>query len=606
MSDNLDSYRRKRDFSATPEPSGGDRADDDAAPRFVVQEHHARALHWDLRLEHDGALASWAVPKGIPPDPKRNHLAVRTEDHPLEYLDFHGEIPAGEYGAGTMKIWDRGTYELHKWRDDEVMVTFHGERASRAATCCSAPTASNWMIHRMDPPQDPDREPMPEKIEPMLARTGAAARATTRTGRTRSSGTACARSATPRAAACGWQRAAGATSRPAIPSCASSGERWRAARRCSTARSSPSTPTAARASSSCRAACTSTSEHAVRRLSQSDPVAYIMFDLLWLDGHSLMDLPYAERRERLLELGLQGRPGRRPRTTSATARRCSRPRAPRGSRASSPSASTARTRRGAARRGWVKVKNVRRDRRGVGGWLPGEGGRAGQLGALRRSASTRTARCATRAASAPGFDEARARPARRPARGAGARHAARSRAASRRARRASSSRAGGARRATGSGPRRGTLRHPRYKGLRDDIDAGEDVRAYPDVSARRGASSLARAGTTCQNRKLAGTDVFPIGLGAMPHVALRAGPPEERSIRTIHAALDAGVNLIDTADAYCVDETDVGHNERLIAKALRGRRDGVIVATKGGHTRPGGAWELDGRPEHIRPRARRR
>jgi aryl-alcohol dehydrogenase-like predicted oxidoreductase len=100
-------------------------------------------------------------------------------------------------------------------------------------------------------------------------------------------------------------------------------------------------------------------------------------------------------------------------------------------------------------------------------------------------------------------------------------------------------------------------------------------------------------------RQIAGTDVFPIGLGAMP-MSLSGRPPEEQSIRTIQAALDAGVNLIDTADAYCVDDTDVGHNERLIAKALRGRRDGVIVATKGGHTRPGGAWELDGRPEHIR------
>jgi aryl-alcohol dehydrogenase-like predicted oxidoreductase len=100
-------------------------------------------------------------------------------------------------------------------------------------------------------------------------------------------------------------------------------------------------------------------------------------------------------------------------------------------------------------------------------------------------------------------------------------------------------------------------------------------------------------------RTLAGADVFPIGLGAMP-MSLAGRPPEERSIRTIHAALDAGVNLIDTADAYAVDEQDVGHNERLIAEALRGRRDGVIVATKGGHTRPGGAWELDGSREHLR------
>jgi aryl-alcohol dehydrogenase-like predicted oxidoreductase len=100
-------------------------------------------------------------------------------------------------------------------------------------------------------------------------------------------------------------------------------------------------------------------------------------------------------------------------------------------------------------------------------------------------------------------------------------------------------------------------------------------------------------------RLIDGSEVFPIGLGAMP-MSLSGRPPEERSIRTIHAALDAGVNLIDTADAYSVDDTDAGHNERLIAKALRGRRDGVLVATKAGHTRPGGAWELDGRPEHVR------
>src|SRR5690348_1320078 len=123
MPDRLRDYRAKRDFGATPEPGGADPAPPGESPRFVVQEHHARAMHWDLRLEHEGTLASWAVPKGIPHDPARNNLAVRTEDHPLEYLDFEAEIPAGSYGAGTMKIWDRGTYELHKFREDEVMVT---------------------------------------------------------------------------------------------------------------------------------------------------------------------------------------------------------------------------------------------------------------------------------------------------------------------------------------------------------------------------------------------------------------------------------------------------------------------------------------------------
>src|SRR5580700_3960718 len=107
--DKLKTYRRKRRFEATPEPAGagepelegrgGVRAVEN---RFVIQEHHATRLHWDLRLEHDGALASWAVPNGIPLDPKDNRLAVRTEDHPLEYLEFHGEIPKGQYGAGTM------------------------------------------------------------------------------------------------------------------------------------------------------------------------------------------------------------------------------------------------------------------------------------------------------------------------------------------------------------------------------------------------------------------------------------------------------------------------------------------------------------------------
>ncbi|MBV9049134.1 MAG: hypothetical protein JOY58_12740, partial [Solirubrobacterales bacterium] len=114
--DRLERYRDKRDFKRTSEPAGS-RSSDGASdePRFVVQEHHATRLHWDLRLEHDGALASWAIPNGIPPDPAENRLAVHTEDHPIEYLEFEGEIPKGQYGAGTMSLWDRGTYELHKW-----------------------------------------------------------------------------------------------------------------------------------------------------------------------------------------------------------------------------------------------------------------------------------------------------------------------------------------------------------------------------------------------------------------------------------------------------------------------------------------------------------
>ena len=124
----LKTYRRKRDFEASPEPAGDGQPAAGTAPRFTVQEHHARRLHWDLRLEHDGALASWAIPNGIPPEPADNRLAVRTEDHPMEYLEFEGEIPAGEYGAGTIRIWDTGTFEQHKWAPNKVEITFHGER----------------------------------------------------------------------------------------------------------------------------------------------------------------------------------------------------------------------------------------------------------------------------------------------------------------------------------------------------------------------------------------------------------------------------------------------------------------------------------------------
>jgi bifunctional non-homologous end joining protein LigD len=112
MKPRLSEYRKKRDFQATPEPAPGKRvARRPATPTFMVHKHDATRLHYDLRLEMDGALASWAVPKGPAYDPKVRRLAVETEDHPLEYGSFEGRIPDGQYGAGDSLIWDRGTYE---------------------------------------------------------------------------------------------------------------------------------------------------------------------------------------------------------------------------------------------------------------------------------------------------------------------------------------------------------------------------------------------------------------------------------------------------------------------------------------------------------------
>jgi DNA ligase D-like protein (predicted polymerase)/DNA ligase D-like protein (predicted 3'-phosphoesterase) len=128
----LGTYRAKRDPDRTPEPFGDvgarDVPDTDSGGRFVVQEHHARRLHYDVRLERGGVLVCWAVPKGLPEKAGSPRLAVHTEDHPLQYLEFHGEIPKGEYGGGSMTVWDSGTYETEKWSDDEVAVTLHGER----------------------------------------------------------------------------------------------------------------------------------------------------------------------------------------------------------------------------------------------------------------------------------------------------------------------------------------------------------------------------------------------------------------------------------------------------------------------------------------------
>jgi bifunctional non-homologous end joining protein LigD len=95
---------------------------------FVVHEHHARHLHYDLRLEHDGVLKSWAVPKGIPEKPGEKHLAVAVEDHPLDYRTFEGTIPEGAYGAGTVTIWDKGTYKPEHWDDEKIEIIIHGER----------------------------------------------------------------------------------------------------------------------------------------------------------------------------------------------------------------------------------------------------------------------------------------------------------------------------------------------------------------------------------------------------------------------------------------------------------------------------------------------
>ena len=379
MADRLGTYKRKRDFEKTPEPKGRRRAPE-GGPRFVVQEHSARRLHWDLRLEHEGTLASWALPRGVPEHPDENRLAVRTEDHPLEYLEFHGEIPKGEYGAGTMTIWDRGTYEAEKFRDDEVIATFHGERL-HGRYALFRTRESDWMIHRMDPPEDPAYEPLPDKLRPMMARSGALPPREGQFGfEVKWDGIRTVATIDHGHIDLRGRNLSDFTPRyPEVRDMA----RALGARRIVldgeiVAFDDEGRPSFERLQARMHLA----SDSAVRRRMRDIPATYVIFDLLYLDGHTTMSLSYEERRELLDRLGLEGPAWRTPSyhrgegkaLLAATkelgiegivAKKLDCPYHP-GQRASH----------------WIKVKNVLTQDVVIGGWTQGEGGRSSSLGSL--------------------------------------------------------------------------------------------------------------------------------------------------------------------------------------------------------------------------------
>ncbi len=385
--DRLEGYRDKRDFKRTSEPAGS-RSSDGAgdAPRFVVQEHHATRLHWDLRLEHDGALASWAIPNGIPPDPAENRLAVHTEDHPLEYLEFEGEIPKGQYGAGTMSLWDRGTYELHKWDPRKVEVTFHGERLSGRYGLFSIgrdeASASDWMIHRMDPPTDPGRDPFPERIVPMLARPsaklpapesdwafevkwdGVRAIAYLQPGRLRLE------SRNLNEITDAYPEIRGLLGQLGMREAVLDGE--------IIAFDDRGRPSFERLQRRMHV----TSASAVRRLAAGTPVVFAIFDLLYLDGRSLMELPWSERRAKLEQLALKGQAWHVPAAQRGEGEPLLAATREQGLEGVLAKRLDSRYEAGRRTGAWLKVKHTLRQELVIGGWIPGEGRRAERIGAL--------------------------------------------------------------------------------------------------------------------------------------------------------------------------------------------------------------------------------
>jgi bifunctional non-homologous end joining protein LigD len=420
----LSEYRAKRDFRRTPEPDGdagppgkdspgkpshGKRSSEDRSRvksssakrnaksrgvqargmRFVIHEHHARRLHWDLRLEHDGTLMSWAIPNGIPQDPRENRKAIHVEDHPLSYIDFEGEIPAGSYGAGRVLIWDSGTYDCEKLQAGrELIVVFHGERLQGRYALFRTGGSSgegggeeDWMIHRMDPPLHP-REAMPEHLTPMLARPGRlpssddgwayeikwdGIRAISywRPGRMRIE------SRNLNDVSSRYPELRALTRRLGAREVVLDGE--------IVAFDEQGRPSFGRLQTRMNL----TSESVIRRRAREVPVTYVIFDLLYLEGQLTTGLSYRERRTLLEQLDLDGGPSWQvPAYHEGDGRAFLRASAEHNLEGILAKRLTAPYRPGERTGEWLKIKNTNRQELVIGGWLQGKGNRAGRLGAL--------------------------------------------------------------------------------------------------------------------------------------------------------------------------------------------------------------------------------
>ena len=415
----LAEYDRKRDFGKTPEPAGSrDGAGDGSAPRpaaqaaeggsgprpaaqaaeggsgprFVLQHHLATRLHHDLRLERAGTAPSWALPKGLPDVKGVRHLAVQTEDHPVEYMSFEGEIPAGEYGGGPVRIWDEGTYELIEWTDRKVTFRLHGRRHHGEYHLFQAgrDDPKQWMVVRADDDEVAevsDVPPPPPVIAPMLATDGGKAfddpswlfeikwdgvRAVATVVRPGTGGD-------------------GATTlisrnnndiSPAYPELAPLWERVLARNAvldgeivALDAEGKPSFQLLQHRMHSRDATI-------VARAAKRTPVQYVVFDVLAADGETLCDRPLVERQALLRELLVPGGPFVLSTGILGSGIATFQAAEAQGLEGVIAKKADSVYRPGKRSRDWRKLK-VRKDVDAViGGWLVGQGGRAERLGAL--------------------------------------------------------------------------------------------------------------------------------------------------------------------------------------------------------------------------------
>ncbi len=377
--DALRTYRAKRDPARTPEPPGRRAGARTGRQTFVIQEHHARSLHWDLRLERGGVLVSWALPKGLPESPEKNHLAVHTEDHPLEYATFEGDIPRGEYGGGTVAIWDAGHYEVEKWTETEVKFDLYGARATGSYVLFRTKDR-NWMIHRHGASTRTD--PLPSSLKPMLATAGSLpvehgswafeikwdgirVILFVEGGRVR------AVSRNDLDVTASFPELSDVGEFLGMTTCVLDGE--------VVALGEDGRPDFARLQRRMHVS----NQREARRRAGVDPVSFVAFDLLYIDGHSLLDSGYDERRARLESLSLSGPTF----TTTESFRDVSGEEILAATAANGLEGVVAKRRGSVYRPGrrstdWVKVKTFRSQEVVIGGWTEGRGEREGELGAL--------------------------------------------------------------------------------------------------------------------------------------------------------------------------------------------------------------------------------
>jgi bifunctional non-homologous end joining protein LigD len=375
----LHRYRAKRDPQKTPEPMGEDSSEHRSRQRFVIQEHHARSLHWDLRLERDGVLASWALPKGLPETPEKNHLAVQTEDHPLEYATFQGEIPQGEYGGGRMTIWDSGHYDVEKWSDSEVKFVLHGAKSTGSFVLFQT-NDRDWMIHRHGSSIRADD--MPDSVKPMLAVSGqlpadsedwafeikwdgVRAILFVEGGRVR------AHSRNDLDVTVSFPELAEIGKFLGMTTCIIDGE--------IVALGEDGRPSFSRLQQRMHVS----NQREAKRRSLSDPITFVAFDLLYVDGHSLLDAPYDQRRHRLESLHLSGETF----LTTDSFRDVSGQDILSATVANGLEGVVAKRRTSVYRPGrrspdWTKVKSFRTQEVVLGAWTDGRGERQDSLGAL--------------------------------------------------------------------------------------------------------------------------------------------------------------------------------------------------------------------------------